>query len=92
MKKLLFILFLLLYPQILFAELQDQSYEKYFYIGKMKSYHDKFTLYFKTRQKAIKAKGKKINYITDYPQDLYMYDHSTKQDYPLIFSIQIYLP
>ena len=84
MKKLLFIFFLLLYPQILFAELQDQSYEKYFYIGKMKSYHDKFTLYFKTRQKAIKAKGKKINYITDYPQDLYMYDHSTKQDYPLI--------
>ena len=83
MKKLLFI-FLLLYPQLIFAELKDRSHEKYFYIGKMKSYHDKFTLYFKTRQKAIKARGKNFNYITDYPQDLYIYDHSTKKDYPLI--------
>tara|TARA_B100001173_G_scaffold58543_1_gene49007 strand:+ start:86 stop:655 length:570 start_codon:yes stop_codon:yes gene_type:complete len=84
MKKLLFIIVIFSYPQLLFAELKDQSYEKYFYIGKMKSYHDKFTLYFKTREKAIVAKGKNSNYITDYPQDLYIYDHSSKKEFPLI--------
>ena len=83
MKKLLFIIVIFSYPQLLFAELKDQSYEKYFYIGKMKSYHDKFTLYFKTREKAIVAKGKNSNYITDYPQDLYIYDHSSKKEFPL---------
>ena len=50
----------------------------------MKSYHNKFTLYFKTREKAVLAKGQNLNYITDYPQDLYIYDHSTKKELPLI--------
>ena len=84
MKKLLFVIVILFYPYLSFAELKDLNYEKYFYIGKMKSYHDEFTLYFKTREKAILAKGQNSNYITDYPQDLYIYDHSTKKDYPLI--------
>ena len=84
MRRLLFVIFIFFYPQLLFAELKDQRYEKYFYIGKMKSYHNKFTLYFKTREKAIIARGKNSNYITDYPQDLYIYKHSTKEEYPLI--------
>ena len=32
----------------------------------MKSHHNKFTLYFKTREKAIKARGQNSNYINDY--------------------------
>ena len=84
MKKLIFIIFILFYPHLSFAELNDPNYEKYFYIGKMKSHHDKFTLYFKTREKAIIARGQYSNYITDYPQDLYIYDHLTKKEHALI--------
>ena len=84
MKKLIFLIFILFYPYSSFAELKEQNYEEYFYIGRMKSHHDKFTLYFKTRKKAIIAKGQYSNYINDYPQDLYIYVHSTKKEYPLI--------
>ena len=42
----------------------------------MQSYDKDFTLYFKTREKAILAKGENFNYINDYPQDLYIYDHN----------------
>tara|TARA_B100001123_G_scaffold318673_1_gene357183 strand:- start:224 stop:787 length:564 start_codon:yes stop_codon:yes gene_type:complete len=58
--------------------------EKYFYIGKMDSYNKNFTLFFKTREKAILARGEEYNYITDYPQDLYIYDNKTKKSSPLI--------
>ena len=61
----------------------DQS-DKYFHIGKMVSYDKKFTLYFKTRENAILARGEDLNYVTDYPQDLYLYDHKLKKDLPLI--------
>mgnify|MGYP003327418983 CR=1 FL=1 len=37
----------------------------------MKSYDNEFTLYFKTREKSVLAKGQEFNYIKDYPQDLY---------------------
>ena len=84
MKKLVFIIFTFLYPYLSYAELKEQNYEKYFYIGRMKSHHDQFTLYFKTREKAIVAKGQNSNYINDYPQDLYFFDHSTQKEYPLI--------
>ena len=46
-----------------------------FYVGKMESYNNKFTLYFKTRNKAVLARGENENYINDYPQDLYLFDH-----------------
>jgi len=55
-----------------------------FYIGKMNSHNNNFVLFFKTREKAILAKGKEFNYITDYPQDLYIYNHHTKSDDSLI--------
>ena len=55
-----------------------------FFVGKMESYNKQFTLYFKTREKAIIVRGQNSNYITDYPQDLYIYDHNTKKDSPLI--------
>ena len=50
----------------------------------MASHNEKFTLYFKTRQKAILARGEDFNYITDYPQDLYIYYKKTKVTEPLI--------
>ena len=84
MKKLLIVFLILIYPNLSFSESNYQYYEKYFYIGKMKSYHDKFTLFFKTREKAIISRGENSNYINDYPQDLYIYDHYTKEEYPLI--------
>ena len=84
MKKLIFVFIILFYPYLSFAELKEQNYEKYFYIGRMKSHHNKFTLYFKTREKAIKARGQNSNYINDYPQDLYIYNHFTKEEVPLI--------
>jgi len=49
-----------------------KDFEEIFNIGKMISHDDKFTLYFRTREKAILAKGEEFNYITDYPQDLYI--------------------
>jgi len=55
-----------------------------FYIGKMDSHNKNFVLFFKTREKAILAKGEEFNYITDYPQDLYIYDRKTKETKPLI--------
>ena len=55
-----------------------------FYIGKMDSYNNDFVLFFKTREKAILAKGEEFNYITDYPQDLYIYNRKSKTTEPLI--------
>ena len=78
MKKLILLLFLF-YSTNIFADSDD-----YFFIGKMESYNNDFTLYFKSREKAILARGENNNYINDYPQDLYIYDHKTKTDLPLI--------
>ena len=50
----------------------------------MLSHDDKFTLYFRTREKAVLAKGKEFNYITDYPQDLYILYNDTGKTSPLI--------
>ena len=55
-----------------------------FYIGKMDSHNNNFVLFFKTREKAILARGEEFNYITDYPQDLYIYNRKTKKTEPLI--------
>ena len=51
---------------------------------KCQSVKKRFTLFFKTRENAILAKGENYNYITDYPQDLYMYDNRLKKSFPLI--------
>ena len=67
-----------------YAEPNNLETKDFFYIGKMQSYNNDFTLYFKTRNKAVLARGEEFNYITDYPQDLYLYDHTTKQDKAII--------
>ena len=61
-----------------------KDFYEVFNIGKMLSHDDKFTLYFKTREKAILAKGEELNYIKDYPQDLYILYNETGKTNPLI--------
>ena len=58
--------------------------EEVFNVGTMLSHDDKFTLYFRTREKAVLAKGKEFNYITDYPQDLYILYNDTGKTSQLI--------
>jgi len=58
--------------------------EEVFNIGKMLSHDDRFTLYFRTREKAVLAKGKEFNYIIDYPQDLYILYNDTGKISPVI--------
>jgi len=88
-KKLLiyFILFFCLFG--LGVKANDSSpykveLEEVFNVGKMLSHDDKFTLYFRTREKAVLAKGKEFNYITDYPQDLYILYNDTGKTSPVI--------
>mgnify|MGYP000305088220 FL=1 len=61
-----------------------QDFEEIFNIGKMLSHDDRFTLYFRTREKAVLAKGEEFNYIIDYPQDLYILYNDTGKTSPLI--------
>jgi hypothetical protein len=59
------------------ADPYEQDYEKIFNIGKMLSHDKRFTLFFKSREKAVLARGEDFNYITDYPQDLYILNNDT---------------
>ena len=61
-----------------------ENFEEVFNVGTMLSHDDKFTLYFRTREKAVLAKGEKFNYITDYPQDLYILHNDTGKTSPVI--------
>ena len=62
----------------------QQDFEEVFNVGKMLSHDDSFTLYFRTREKAVLAKGGEFNYITDYPQDLYILHNDTGKINPVI--------
>jgi len=61
-----------------------ENFEEVFNVGIMISHDDKFTLYFRTREKAVLAKGEEFNYIEDYPQDLYILYNDTGKTSPLI--------
>ena len=84
MTKKIILCLLIIYPQLAIGDINYINYNKYFHVGKMKSYDNEFTLYFKTRDKAIIARGENSNYLNDYPQDLYLFDHLSNTDYPLI--------
>jgi len=85
MKKFIINLFLLIsLANISIAENQESSVDTFFHIGQMNSHDKNFSLYFKTREKAVLARGENFNYVTDFPQDLYMYDYKTKTSSPLI--------
>ena len=62
----------------------NKNFEEVFNVGTMISHDDKFTLYFRTREKAVLARGEEFNYIKDYPQDLYILFNDTGQASPLI--------
>jgi len=89
MKKLL-LYFILFSPLFNIAGNSDEilpvkeNFEEVFNIGVMISHDDKFTLYFRTREKAVLARGEEFNYIKDYPQDLYILYNDTGKTRPLI--------
>jgi len=83
-KIIIVIIFLTLSIKLTFAENHESSADNLFHIGQMNSHDKNFALYFKTREKAVLARGENFNYITDYPQDLYIYDYKTKKSNPLI--------
>ena len=66
------------------ADPYRQDVEEVFNIGKMLSHDKKFTLFFKSRKSAVLARGENFNYITDYPQDLYILYNDTGKTSPLI--------
>jgi len=84
MKKLITLFILIFFSNSTMAENLESSTENLFHIGQMNSHDKNFILYFKTREKAVLAKGENFNYVTDYPQDLYIYDYKKKTSYPLI--------
>ena len=85
MNKLIINLFLLIFFSNLGqAENQEFSVDSFFHIGQMNSHDKNFSLYFKTRENAILARGENFNYVTDFPQDLYIYDYKTKTSSSLI--------
>ena len=85
MKKLyLIILIILSFQTFSSAKENLTSVDNLFHIDQMNSHNENFALYFKTREKAILAKGEDSNYINDYPKDLYIYDYKTKTSSPLI--------
>ena len=86
----LFIYFLLFFCLLNSKVLANDSFpfkvdvEEVFNVGKMLSHDNKFTLYFRSREKAVLAKGEEFNYITDYPQDLYILYNDTGKIDPVI--------
>ena len=85
MSKLIINLFLLIFiSNSSLAENLESSVDNFFHIGQMNSHDKNFSLYFKTREKAILARGEDFNYVTDFPQDLYIYNYKTKISIPLI--------
>ena len=87
-KLLLYILFCVISFNIEGSSNEFTPYKRdvgeVFNIGKMLSHDKEFTLFFKTRNKAVLAKGQNFNYITDYPQDLYLFNNETEKTKPLI--------
>jgi len=78
------ILLLIISISFIFNHAEADRLDEMFFIGKMDSHNKDFTLFFKTREKAILARGENYNYVTDYPQDLYIYDNKLKKASPLI--------
>ena len=83
MKKIFVtILFLFCFIKFSLAENENSPADNLFHIGQMNSHDKNFSLFFKPREKAVLARGENFNYITDYPQDLYIYNYTTKISSP----------
>ncbi len=85
MNKFIIVLFFLIIPiNSISAENTESIIDNLFHIGQMNAHNKSFALYFKTREKSILARGEDFNYVTDYPQDLYIYNYKTKTSSSLI--------
>ena len=85
MKKFfLLIIFSLFLKNFAIANDKVSVVDNLFHIDQMDSYDENFSLYFKTRQKAILARSENNNYINDFPKDLYIYNYKTQESSPLI--------
>ena len=89
MKKILFYVYFFILSFNVLGNTSEsvpskQDLEEVFNIGKMLSHDKKFTLFFKSRKSAVLARGENFNYITDYPQDLYILYNDTGKTSPLI--------
>ena len=73
MKKILLIFIIFLsFKNLLIADENKSLVNDLFHIDQMNSHNENFALYFKTREKAILARGENSNYINDFPKDLYL--------------------
>ena len=73
MKKILIILSILLsFKNFVSAQENKSLVNSLFHIDQMNSHNKNFALYFKTREKAVLAKGENSNFVTDYPKLLYL--------------------
>ena len=85
MKNVFLIFFLFLgFIQITLAKDIEFTADNLFHIDQMNSHNNDFALYFKSREKAVLARGEVSNYINDYPNYLYIYDYKSKESFPLI--------
>ena len=83
MKKFIIIPFYLIFiSSSVIAENIESSVNNFFHIGQMNSHNKNFALFFKTRNKAILGRGEDYNYVTGFPQDLYIYNYKTKISSP----------
>ena len=55
-----------------------ENFEEVFNVGTMLSHDDKFTLYFRTREKAVLAKGEEFNYLLIIPK-IYIFCTTTRE-------------
>ena len=83
-KLIVIFIFPLLLIKNSIAESNLTRVDDIFYIGKMDSHNKDFVLFFKTREKTVLARGEEFNYITDYPQDLYILYNDTGITSPVI--------
>jgi hypothetical protein len=84
--KNFFLVFIVLFSLNNFSNAKENlaSIDSLFHIDQMNSHNENFALYFKTREKAVLARGENSNYINDFPKDLYIYNYKTKESLPLI--------
>jgi len=84
LRFIISLLIIISFSNFTYSDETNYNTDNLFHVGQMNSYDKNFSLYFKAREKSILARGENFNYVTDFPQDLYIYDYKTKTSSPLI--------
>ena len=84
LRFIISLLIIISFNNFTYSDETNYNTDNLFHVGQMNSYDKNFSLYFKTREKSVIARGENFNYVTDFPQDLYIYDYKTKTSSPLI--------